>query len=114
MVVLRKVKGSSLIEVLVATVLIVVVFIVASLVLNNLFANVFKNNTHLIDTRMNELEYRLLTNQIALPYSETLGSWDIALDNIQDSQNGAVEIIAIHTTTKKQIEKLIYVYQEKN
>ena len=111
MVVLRRVKGSSLIEVLVATVLIVVVFIVASLVLNNLFANVFKNNTHTVDNRMNELEYDLMTNQIVLPYNETLGSWTIELDNIQDSHNGAVKIIAIQTKTKKQIEKLIYVNQ---
>ena len=39
MVVLKKIKASTLMETLVATVLIIVVFMAASMILNNMFLN---------------------------------------------------------------------------
>ncbi|MBC9794701.1 hypothetical protein [Sinomicrobium weinanense] len=75
----KRVKASTLMETLVATVLIVVIFMVTSLILNNLFAGTVKGNTREIETRLDELEYRVKNNLLKLPHSETFGTWNISV-----------------------------------
>lgn len=75
----KRVKAATLMETLVATVLIVVIFMVTSLILNNLFAGMVKGNTREIETRLDKLEYKLKNNTLKLPYSETFGAWDISV-----------------------------------
>ncbi len=53
MVVLKKIKAFTLMETLVATVLIVIVFMISSMLLNNLFYNSIKDNTIAIDAHLN-------------------------------------------------------------
>jgi predicted PurR-regulated permease PerM len=108
MVILKKIKSSSLIEVLVATVLIVVVFIIASLILNNLFANVFKNNVHHIENRIHQLEYSIVHQQITLPYQEEFGKWEIEIIEVPQNKKKDIFIVAKNKETKKEIaSKLI-------
>ena len=57
MVILKKIKASTLMETLVASVLIVVVFMISSMILNNLFSNTIKSNTRAIEAHINELQY---------------------------------------------------------
>ena len=77
---LKKIRSATLIEALVATVLIIIVFVVASLVLNNLLFNTFSRNMQPAETRMSELEYLSQHNQIKLPYREDFKHWSIELD----------------------------------
>ena len=86
MAVLRKIKSATLIESLVATVLIVVVFVVASLILNNLMFNSFSRKTHDVETRIYELEYQIKHNTIKLPYHEEFGNWKIDIATKRKSE----------------------------
>jgi len=110
MVILKKIKSSSLIEVLVATVLIVVVFIIASLVLNNLFANVFKNNSHHIENRIYQLEYSITHNQITLPYQEEFGKWEIEIIAVSENKKKDIFIVAKNNETKKEIKSNLIIH----
>ena len=86
MAVLKKIRSATLVEAMVATVLIVVVFMIASLVMNNLLLNTFSRNTHAIDSRMKELEYNIKNENIETPYSEEYNGWRISIDKTADEQ----------------------------
>lgn len=86
MAVLKKIKSATLVEAMVATVLIVIVFMIASLVMNNLLLNTFSRNTHAVDNRMMELEYHINNKNIQLPYSEEYRGWRISIDRTVDVQ----------------------------
>jgi len=79
MVVLKKIRSATLIEVLVATLLITLIFMISSLVINNLLLNNFSKNTHQADTRLNELAYKLQNGEIHLTYTETFQGWQITI-----------------------------------
>ncbi|SFW21458.1 hypothetical protein SAMN02927921_00607 [Sinomicrobium oceani] len=72
------VRASTLMETLVATVLIVVIFMVTSLILNNLFSGSLKENTRNIDMRLEELSYTISRHRIKVPYDEEAGNWIIS------------------------------------
>ena len=80
-----KLKASTLIESLVASVIIIVVFSIASLTLSNVFQSSIKNNTDRVQNRMNTLEYLYLHNKIVYPYREDFEDWNIQLKNIQEN-----------------------------
>lgn len=84
MVVLKKIKASSIVEVLTASVLIVVVFMVASLILNNIFKNTVINNKDIIQHRIKELHYLHLHDKIQLPYAEDTSGYAIFLNIKKD------------------------------
>lgn len=90
--VLKKIKSSTLLETLVATVLIVIIFIVSSLVINNLLLNSFNNNTSKVENRLCELEYAHQNQLITIPYSESFESWDITINETHESLNNQVLI----------------------
>lgn len=105
MVVLKKIKSATLIEAVVATVLIVIIFIIASLILNNLLVNTFSKNTHAIETRINELEYEVQNNSIKLPYQESYKNWNISIEQETNSTQKNITILAVNTSSKKEISK---------
>ena len=70
MALLKKVSSATLVEVLVATVLVVIIFMIASMILNNLITSTYKQNTHAIETKLNRLEYDIQHHTIDLPYEE--------------------------------------------
>lgn len=79
MALLKKIRSATLVESLVATVIIVIIFIGASLILNNLLLNTISKNNHSLETRLNELEYQIRTAQIETPYQETFRNFDISV-----------------------------------
>ena len=107
MALLRKVKSATLIEALVATVLIVIVFVVASLILNNLITNTFSRNIHAVETRMAELEYLARHNSIKLPYKEDFGRWNIELEFENQTLENTIWLVshAVNTDNKKTVTK---------
>jgi DNA gyrase/topoisomerase IV subunit B len=108
--VLKKVQSATLIETIVATVLIVVVFVIASLVLNDFFESSQKNNTRLVDCRINELSYLLLHKKIKVPYNETIDNWEIEI-NYENSLTGYVLIKASKEKKVITCKKIIYAQQ---
>jgi len=105
MVVLKKVKASTLMETLVATVLIVVIFMLASMILNSLFSSTLKNNTSQVQTYLYELEYQNQTGLLQLPYQEDYNNWLISIENIKENNQQFVEIEAVNKDLNKTIIK---------
>ncbi|WP_452596844.1 hypothetical protein [Pontimicrobium sp. MEBiC01747] len=105
MVILKKIKGSTLMETLVATVLIIIIFMVASTILNNIFSNSIKSDTNAIDMHLTELRYLEINNKIDLPYKESLGDWDIIIDSFRENITTIIEFEANNIKTNKTILK---------
>jgi len=90
-----KLKASTLIEVLVASVLIITVFTIASLTLNNIFKSTIKSNTHTIDTQLNKLIYLFQHDKIGVKYQEDFKDWHISFS--QQTENNIIFIVATAT-----------------
>lgn len=107
MVVLKKIRGSTLMETLVASVLIVVVFMISSMILNNLFNNSIKNNTIGIETYLNELEYQYKNEKISIPYYDDFHTWNITITPFKEYDKSYVLFEAINEETKLNYVKQI-------
>lgn len=105
MVVLKKIKSATLVEVLVASVLIVIIFVIASLVLNNLVLNTFSKNTHSIENRLNELEYDIENKMLELPYQENYRGWDIEIKIEKNNSNEQLMMVATNAINAKEITR---------
>ena len=108
MAVLKKIKAATLMETLVATVLIVIVFMTASLLVNNLFIQSISMNTHDIENFLFELEYELKNETIDLPYSETYKGWEITVN--KETKTPLVNLEALHLQSKKLVQHQIWLY----
>ena len=69
MVKLKKLRGSSLLENLIAGALLLVLFAATGTIINNLLGNTVKQDNTSFYNRVKETEYLLLHDKIALPYS---------------------------------------------
>lgn len=98
MVVLKKIKSATLVEVIVASILVIIIFVIASLVLNNLVLNTFSKDMHPIENRLNELEYELQNGLVKLPYKENFKGWDIVIGT---EKSDATERLLLSATNKK-------------
>lgn len=107
MAVLKKVKASTLMETLVATVLLVVIFMVTSLVINNLFSNTITYNTRPVITYLNELEYSYQHQQLPLPYTRVYDDWEITISNVNKNAIACTIFKATHRESSKTITKTI-------
>lgn len=107
MVVLKKVRASTLMETLVATVLIVAVFLLSSIIFNNLFFRSITNSTEEVDVYINELIYLHKNNKLKLPYVEDFNNWELKMHKEIGLDGNNIEIDALHTKTGKTIAKHI-------
>lgn len=107
MVILKKLtynlKSFTIIETLVATVLIVLTFMLASMILNNLFSSSLKNNIQPISNYLNELQYLELHNQLELPYLDVFKNWNIHVNRYQHKNLFLVKFEAVNNLTDKTI-----------
>lgn len=112
MVVLKKIKSATLVEVIVASVLIVIIFMIASLVLNNLVLNTFSKNTHPIENRLNELEYEIQNGLVKLPYQENFKGWNILIKTEKTDSEVKLFILATNEKNNKELSRQ-RIYAEK-
>lgn len=103
MALLKRIKASTLMETLVATVLIVIVFMMASMTLNALFANTVVNNTHEVEQELLFLRYRYENGQLQLPYYDELGDWEIMVEAKDWNSENQVIFSAEHVSTQKKV-----------
>ncbi|KAA2216572.1 hypothetical protein [Maribacter flavus] len=109
MALLKKIKASSLMETLVATVLIVIIFMVSSLVLNNIVTNNIRNNTEKVAERLVQLEYAIHHRALEVPFLETFGDWEIEISNQGNTKDNRLLIKAFNTRTNKEISKSVLI-----
>ncbi|WP_373518424.1 hypothetical protein [Pricia sp.] len=103
MVVLKKTRASTLMETLVATVLIVIVFMISSMLLNNLFSSSIKGRTHPVRERIHELRYRYGNGGLHLPYFDEMDGWEISVEN---GKSTGVPVVTFRAE-KKGVDKSI-------
>lgn len=104
----KKVKASTLVEVLVASVLIIVIFAIASLSLNTIFKSTIKGNTALIENELNKLQYLYLHQKISTNYAADFRDWEINI--IKHKGNSTINILlqASNSKTQKKITRQLY------
>ena len=101
-----KLKGSTLVETLVATVLIVTIFSIASLVLNSIFkSTVQKHIDQTVNTRLLELKYLYTHEKITSKHQEMFSNWAISMSKMEVENQSIVLIEAVEETTNKIISK---------
>lgn len=103
MVILEKVKASTLMETLIATVLVIVFFMLASMILNTIFSNTITNSTQAVDVYLSELQYLYKNDKLQLPYQEEFEQWQISILEYKDSDKYIIEFEAINEATNKTI-----------
>nr|WP_321232944.1 hypothetical protein [uncultured Psychroserpens sp.] len=108
MVVLKKVRGSTLMETLISSVLIVVIFMVASLIMNNMFSNSIRNDTRAITAHLNELEYLSISDKLKVPYMDEYDGWDISIKKGKNGRYDEVQFLAHNQITNKTIIRSSY------
>ncbi|WP_109301636.1 hypothetical protein [Aquimarina sp. AU474] len=102
MVILKRIRGATLIETLTASVLIIIVFMIASLSFNNIFNNHVKRNQSAIENRIKELEYLTIHQKIKLPYTEDFAGWDIEVVSHKNTAS------LTYTKEGKELIKILY------
>ena len=108
MVILKKIRGSTLMETLVASVLVVIIFLMASMILNNIFSNTVKNDTRDIETYINELEYLYKNEKLQLPYSDEFEAWNITVQGNTDYKETLIVFEAVKKNTNQTYSKQIH------
>lgn len=97
-----KLSASSIIETLVASVIIVIVFTIASMTMNNVIrANIYSDTSDL-ENHMYKLSYFHEHQKVGTPFYEEYKGWDLNL--IAD--NGKMIIIAKNKKERTRVKKL--------
>ncbi|MFA5297540.1 MAG: hypothetical protein WC389_04955 [Lutibacter sp.] len=105
MVVLKKIKASTLVETITASVIIIIVFAIASLTLNNVFASTINNDTHQIENHLYKLEYQYENHKISIPYNEAYENWELSIAKVEENDTNWIVFKAVNTITKKAVVK---------
>lgn len=105
MALLKKIRGATLIETLVASAIILIVFVFATLSLNNIFLNSVRNNDSALQNHLRELEYLSIHKKIAVPYYESNQDWDISIDAKEKK-------FSFNVTNKKNGKEINYVLED--
>ncbi|WP_117885637.1 type IV pilus modification PilV family protein [Aureibaculum luteum] len=94
----KKLKASTLVEVLVASVIIILIFAIASMTLNNVFQSSIQGNTHRIDTHLNKLKYLYEHDKISNDYQDSFKDYDITFSKLVENDQAYVLIEAVQKT----------------
>lgn len=102
---IAKVKSSSLIETVVATVIIIVVFTIASLTLTTVMSGITKSNTFKVQNRLDFLFYKIDNEQLELPYEENYDQFTLELFPLDEEDIKSVILKATHKEGKVKLEQ---------
>ena len=101
MAILKKIRGATLVETLISSVVIVAVFLVGSISLSNIFHSSVLNDDFSYRNRIKELEYLGIHDKLDLPFYEETNDWGIAIEK----KAGVIYITAI--LKKKDVQTVI-------
>jgi len=101
----RKLKASSLAEVLIATVIILTIFGIAITTLDNVLFTSVRNKKKSIDTELNILVYEYEQGNIKLPYSYEEDEWKINSLKTKYNNINSVSFEAKNIVTKQIVIK---------
>lgn len=103
----NKLKASSLVETLIATVVIMVVFGIAIATISNVLERTVKSSTSAIDSELNKLVYLYEHDQIQVPDVRELKEWRIELKKVKGEEVNYIVFVAKHVKNQKVRERKI-------
>jgi len=106
--VLKRIKASTLMETMVATVLIVVIFMISSLILNNLFIVQAQKNHSALDNHLQKLEYLYGNGKVGTPYNEHWRDWEINILPPGQGEKVLIKAIKDGQTSEEMVEHIFY------
>ena len=106
----KKLRASSLTEVLVATVLIVLVLGIAIATLNNVLQNNVTKQTQHIETKLFEIQYLYRNGKIKLPFNDEFEGWNIVI--LKENNTDFITLDAEHSVSKRKIVKKMLVNED--
>lgn len=112
MVILKKIKASSLNEVIIATIVIVLVFGIAIAILNNIMQNTIRKNTKAANSKLSEIVYQYQHALIKLPYSNDEGDWLIHISKQNNNNLNEVEFEITSKKTNTTVSRKIIDYEK--
>ena len=98
----KKIKASSLVETLVASVIIMIVFGIAMATISNTLERSVKSSTSLIDKELNKLVYLYQNEKIQAPDLIDFDMWSIDLKKESEDGLNYVVFQANHKNNSKQ------------
>jgi|TARA_B110000908_G_scaffold1815_1_gene2348 Na+-translocating ferredoxin:NAD+ oxidoreductase RnfG subunit len=93
-----KVSASSLVETIVATVIIMIVFGIAMSSMLGVVKQTTENSTHKIDSKLQKLSYEYQNNVLKVPNTIEIPQWSIV---IKEQQEGKLTFVVFRATHKK-------------
>ena len=105
MAVLKKIKASTLMETLIATVLVAVTFLLASMIMNTIVSNAVASNTMDIDTHLMELQYLQQHQKLEIPYAERFQNWSITVERLEVQKDIIIVFEATHLDRHQILRK---------
>ncbi len=106
MVVLKKIRAGTLVETMIASVIIIVVFLIASLSLNNVFKGAIKADDSALENRIKEVIYFTKNEKLIIPFYEDNQFWELAIEKMNNQ-------IILEVLNKKNLkEKQVVVRNE--
>lgn len=103
---MAKLKSSTLLETLVATVIILIIFFISGLIINNLAKNTIQNNHHNVEAELKRIGYFCSNGKIDLPYEIEYENWNILV--IESKETDVIEIDAWQKNGDKTLKKSVY------
>lgn len=107
----KKIKASSLTEVIVATTILMLVFSIALLTLNNIMTASIGNNTQKIEVAIQKLIYQYQSRQLKIPIKIIEGDWTLSVQKHTHNQIDFIEFEATHANAKKAMLKKRLAYE---
>jgi len=103
----KKLKASSLTEVIVATSILLLVFGIALLTLNNMMTSTLRSNTNSLDTELEKIIYQYQNQQINIPFFSIDEKYQIDGQKFTENNIIFIEFSAKDVETKKVRSKKI-------
>ena len=110
MVKLKRVRASSLNEIIVATLLIMIIFGISGGVLNNILRNI--SHTKPLDSKLNEYIYLYKNDKIKPPYNLSNDHMTIQVKEITKEEYSIIEFSAYGKDKMKTITRIILKNEE--
>ena len=98
----KKIEGASLVETLIASLLIMIVFGISITTVTNVLERTVKNNTRAIDNELNRLEYLYKNGKLEVPNSMDTNGWFIEIETEKEGDLTFVVFTAKNSKIQKE------------
>lgn len=108
----QKLKGSTIVETLVASVIIIIVFTVATVILNNVFRNSIQKDDSALQNKLQKVVYQEKHQNMRLPIEKNDEKWEIISYKREDADLSLLQIEAKPKLTGKPIIKTMFYIED--